>query len=76
MWQQRLRPLPCSISSKMGMRSGMVLGTEFEYVKPGLELVRLTANTTPAVAPSICEPSVLQHQWSAGGSFHTLLIIT
>jgi hypothetical protein len=24
MWQQRLRPLPCSISSKMGMRSGMV----------------------------------------------------
>jgi len=24
MWQQRLRPLPCCITSKMGMRSGMV----------------------------------------------------
>jgi hypothetical protein len=24
MWQQHLRPLPCSISAKMGMRSGIV----------------------------------------------------
>jgi hypothetical protein len=36
------------------------VGTEFEYVTPGLELVRLTANSTAAVAPNICSTHGLQ----------------